>query len=157
MEDDLKRLTFVLEAERELYVDYLERLNDQQKSLIENDLQGIRSSVRKISALARRGMTLEKRRREMIDGISRKLGVDSPDPSLSGLLEKCRGPGLRELERLRDTIIYIHGKIEARKARNRRLIDRSMHVIKGTTNCDGLSDDEMILLSGLTATATRGG
>ncbi len=132
MEDDLKALAAMLRAEKGIFVRYLEKLNAQQAALIDNNLDAVRSSVEEISGLAREAANLENDRRAIIARLSAKLGIAPDDITVSKLLEKFKGPGLDELERLRCVILKIHRKVKAQKERNEMLIEQSMSVIRQT-------------------------
>ncbi|MEE9554276.1 MAG: flagellar protein FlgN [candidate division Zixibacteria bacterium] len=134
MERELKELTEILKAEKEVFVKYLEKLGDQQKALIENNLEDIRSSVQKINVLAQEAVMLENGRRAVIERLSKKIGVDADDVSIGKLLEKFKGPNFEELERLKNTILEIHQKVRTQKSRNELLIEQSMSVIHQTMN-----------------------
>lgn len=134
MDRELKELTGILKAEKEVFVKYLEKLTDQQKALIENNLDDIRSSVEQINVLAREAVNLENGRRTVIDRLSKKLGMAAEDVSVGKLLEKFKGPNFEELERLKNTIIEIHQKVKTQKNRNELLIEQSMSVIRQTVN-----------------------
>lgn len=134
MEVDLKELVSILKAEKDVFIRYLGKLVDQQKSLIENDLQGIKSSVEQINALAQEAVTLESGRKAVIERISNKLGVNPDDITISRLLEKFKGSKFEELEELKNMILEINAKIKNQKNRNELLIESSMNVIKETIN-----------------------
>ncbi len=134
MDRELKELTEILRAEKEVFVKYFEKLTDQQKALIENNLDDIRSSVEQISVLAQEAVNLENGRRMVIDRLSKKLGMAAEDVSMGKLLEKFKGPNFEELERLKNTILEIHQKVKTQKNRNELLIEQSMSVIRQTVN-----------------------
>jgi len=134
MEKHINELAAILKAENAVFVRYLEKLGEQQRCLIENDLAGIKASVEQINVLAQEAMNLETGRRSIIDRLSRQLGVEPSDVSLSQLLEKFKGPRFDELQRLKDMILDVHGKVTAQKHRNELLIEQSMSVIRQTMN-----------------------
>lgn len=134
MDRELKELTKILKAEKEVFVKYLEKLTDQQKALIENNLDDIRSSVEQINILAQEAVNLENGRRTVIDRLSRKLGMAAEDVSVGKLLEKFKGPNFEELEQLKNTILEIHQKVKTQKNRNELLIEQSMSIIRQTVN-----------------------
>ena len=134
MERDLKELTEVLKAEKDVFVKYLEKLNLQQAALIENNLEGIRSSIEEINVLAQKAVNLEIGRRSIVDRMSRKLGVAPDDITISKLLEKFKGPNFEELDRLKNTMLEINEKVKTQKYRNELLIEQSMSVIQQSIN-----------------------
>jgi len=134
MDSNLKELTAILRAEKEVYARYLEKLTDQQRCLIENDLQGIKSSVEQINSLAQEAANLETGRRAIVERISGKLGINPGDVSISKLLEKFKGSRFEELEQLKNMILDINEKVKNQKLRNELLIEQSMSVIRQTMN-----------------------
>ncbi|UCC78327.1 MAG: flagellar protein FlgN [Candidatus Zixiibacteriota bacterium] len=134
MEKELRELESILRAEQKLFGIYLEKLIEQQRYLIENDLKGLKDSIEKISLLAQEAMTLENGRKNVIARISEKLKVDENDITLSKLLDRFKGHKFQELEHLRDAILDTHVKATAQRERNELLINQSMNVIGRTVN-----------------------
>lgn len=132
MEEELRELENILRAEQKLFGIYLEKLTEQQRYLIENDLKGLKDSIEKISFLAQEAMTLENSRKVVIDRISRKLNVDKDDITLSKLLDRFKGHKFEELEKLRNAILDTHFKATAQRERNELLINQSMSIIGRT-------------------------
>lgn len=134
MEKDLLELESILKAEQNLLSVYLEELTDQQNYLIENDLDGLKNSIRELNLLAQKALTLENGRKAVIKRISLKLNMGNNDVTLSNLLARFEGRNFDELERLRNTILDVHIKVTARKECNELLINQSMNVIKQTVD-----------------------
>jgi hypothetical protein len=134
MEKDLHELENILNTEQDLFSVYLEMLTEQQKHLIENNLDELNNSIREINLLARKVLTLERERKELIKRISEKLRLDEDDITLSNLLARFTGRNSEELERLRNTILDTHVKATVQKERNKFLIKQSMTVIRQTVN-----------------------
>jgi flagellar biosynthesis chaperone FliJ len=134
MEKDLRELESILNTEQDLFSVYLEMLTEQQKHLIENNLDELNKSIREINILARKILRLERERKEVIKKISEKLRLDEDDISLGNLLARFTGRNSEELERLRNTILDTHVKATVQKERNKFLIKQSMNVIRQTVN-----------------------
>ncbi len=134
MEKELRELESILRAEQKLFGIYLEKLTEQQRYLIENDLKGLKDSIEKISFLAQEAMTLEYGRKNVIERISKKLNVDKDDITMSKLLDRFKGHKFEELEHLRDAILDAHVKATAQRERNELLINQSMSVIGRTVD-----------------------
>ncbi|GEM_PF-1907251 len=134
MDREINELTEVLKAEQKLFTSYLEKLTEQQNNLIENNLQGLKESIKKINLLAQEAMTLESGRKNIIDRISKNFNIDEDNATLSDLLGRFRGHNFDELEKLKDAILDIHLKATAQKERNELLINQSMSVIKQTVD-----------------------
>jgi hypothetical protein len=134
MEKDLRELESILNAEQDLFSVYLEELTEQQKHLIENNLDGLNNSIREINLLAQKVLTLERERKDVIKRISGKLRLDKDDITLNNLLARFTGRNSEELERLRNTILDTHVKATVQKERNKFLIKQSMIVIRQTVN-----------------------
>jgi hypothetical protein len=134
MEKELRELESILKAEQKLFAIYLEKLTEQQKHLIENNLNGLRDTIEKISILAQEAMTLENGRKNVISRISDKLKIDKDDITLSKLLDRFKEHNFEDLERLRNTILDTHVKATAQRERNELLINQSMSVIRNTVD-----------------------
>lgn len=134
MEKDLRELESILNTEQDLFSVYLEMLTEQQRHLIENNLDELNKSIREINILARKILRLERERKEVIKKISEKLRLDKDDISLSNLLDRFTGRNSEELERLRNTILDTHVKATVQKERNKFLIKQSMNVIRQTVS-----------------------
>ena len=132
MERELRELESILKAEQKLFVIYLEKLIEQQKSLIESDLNGLKENIERISLLAQEAMMLENGRKNVIERISEKLKIDKDNITLNKLLDRFKGQNFGELERLKNTILETHVKATAQKERNELLINQSMKVISQT-------------------------
>jgi len=165
MEKDLHELERILIEEQNLFSVYLRELAEQQKHLIENDLDGLKDSIREINQLAQKFMTLEKARKEIVKRILEESRIGKNDINLSGLMARFKGRNLEELERLRNTILDTHVKATVQKERNKRMIKQSMNIIRQSVNhpdekdnpCGGhnnalpleeCKDDKMGLLTG---------
>jgi len=134
MERELGELESILKAEQKLFAIYLEKLTEQQQHLIENDLNGLRDSIEKISLLAQEAMTLENGRKNVIARISDKLKIDKEDITLSKLLDRFKGHNFEDLVGLRNTILDTHVKATAQRERNELLINQSMNIISQTVD-----------------------
>ncbi len=134
MERELRELIAVLKAEHRVFVQYLQKLTEQQDFLIANNLDGVRKSVEVINMLAQEAISLENGRRGIVDKISRKLEMNPDEVTVSRILERLKGPNFEELERLKNTIMDIHQKVSTQKNRNELLIDQSMSIIRQTVN-----------------------
>lgn len=134
MEKDLHELENILNAEQNLFSVYLAELAEQQKHLIENNLDGLKNSIREINLLAQKILSLECGRKTVIKKISEELRLDKNDIPLGNLLARFKGRNLEELERLRNTILDTHVKATVQKKRNKILINQSMNVIRQKVN-----------------------
>jgi len=134
MERELRELESILKAEQKLFAIYLEKLTEQQKHLIENNLSGLRDTIEKVSLLAQEAMTLENGRKNIIARISDKLKIDKDDITLSKLLDRFREHNFEDLESLRNAILDTHVKATAQRERNELLINQSMSVIRNTVD-----------------------
>jgi hypothetical protein len=131
MEKDLHEL---LIEEQNLFSVYLRELAEQQKHLIENDLDGLKDSIREINQLAQKFMSLEKIRKETVKRILEESQIGKNDINLNNLMARFKGRNLEELERLRNTILDTHVKATVQKERNKRLIKQSMNIIRQSVN-----------------------
>ena len=135
MEKELKQLIGMLDAEYDVFVKYFERLVEQQQYLIENDLDGIKTSVESINVLARNAKNLETGRCRIIERLSKKLALNPEDITIGKLIENFKGPNLEELEGLKNTILDIYAKVNRQKRRNELLVEQSLGTIRQTMNC----------------------
>ena len=141
MEKDLHELESILIEEQNLFSVYLRELAEQQKHLIDNDLEGLKDSIRKINLLAQKFMTLEKARKEIIKRILEKSRIGKNDINFNNLMARFKGRNLQELERLRNTILDTHVKATIQKERSKQLIKQSMNIIRQSVNNTVEKDD----------------
>jgi len=134
MEKDLHELESILIEEQNLFLVYLREMAEQQKHLIENDLEGLKESIREINLLAQKFMTLEKARKEIIKRILERSRIGKNDINFNKLMARFKGRNLQELEKLRNTILDTHVKATVQKERSKRLIKQSMNIIRQSVN-----------------------
>lgn len=132
MEVELNELIDILSSEHKVFEEYLHLLTEQQEHLIQNNLAGIKSNIEKINMLAEEAANLENGRRRLMGRISESMRLKPSDISLSRLLERVNSPNLKEMERLKDTILEVHDKISYQKTRNELLIEQSLRIINQT-------------------------
>jgi len=132
MSNRLNELIDVLTREQVVFQEYLALLNEQQAHLIQNDLDGVKSSTDKINELAQEASNLEGSRRLILTRISKEANTEPEKLSISKLIAIFDNPRFKELERFKNAMIETYQRINEQKARNELLIEQSIKMISQT-------------------------
>jgi flagellar biosynthesis/type III secretory pathway chaperone len=132
MESNLRELIDILTREQVVFQEYLGLIRDQQKHLIQNDLDAVKDSTDRINALAKEAANLENSRRDILSSISIKIDTEPVRLDVSRLLAIFDNPRFKELEHFKDTMLEIHNRIGEQNTRNELLIEQSIRMISQT-------------------------
>jgi hypothetical protein len=127
-----KKIIDVVEEEALCLEGFLRLLVDQQKYLVENDLENIKSGVARQQQLIDRIKDLEKTRVQLVAKYSESADLKPCDITISGLARRAGGEIADKLIKLQDSLMSLHQKIEKAKRKNQFLIEHSMKYINGT-------------------------
>lgn len=127
-----KKIIDVVEEEALCLEEFLRLLVDQQKYLVENDLENIKSGVARQQELIDRVKTLEKSRTQLVAKYSESTNLQPGDITMSGLARRAGGEIADKLMELQNSLMSLHQKIEKAKRKNQFLIEHSMKYINGT-------------------------
>ncbi len=127
-----KKIIDVVEEEALCLEEFLRLLVDQQKYLVENDLENIKSGVSRQQELIDRVKALEKSRTQLVAKYSETANLKPDDITMSGLARRVGGEMADKLMELQNSLMSLHQKIEKAKRKNQFLIEHSMKYINGT-------------------------
>lgn len=136
MEKLLDRLINVIGSEAILFEEFLELLEIQQKSLIENstdELQSVTSQLQKITLESKH---LEDERTEIVEAIQKQDGSQM-DLNVLKICEMADNSRSTQLKTLRETVLSLYSRIEETRMRNGLLIRQSMDQIRNTMESIG--------------------
>lgn len=127
-----KKIIDVVEEEALCLEEFLRLLVDQQKYLVENDLENIKNGVSRQQELIDRVKALEKSRTQLVAKYSETANLKPGDITMSGLARRAGGEMADKLMELQNSLMSLHQKIEKAKRKNQFLIEHSMKYINGT-------------------------
>jgi hypothetical protein len=127
-----KKIIDVVEEESLCLEKFLELLINQQKYLVENDLENLKDGVAHQQNIIDRVKALEKQRGQLIAMYSDSENLDPNDVTISSLARKAGGQIADKLLKLQNSLMSLHKKIEQAKRKNEFLIGNSMKYIDGT-------------------------
>ena len=132
----LDRLISVIGDEALLFEKFLELLEQQQRALIDNDTEEIKSVTARLQQVVSQSQKLEAERSETVEEIGRQAGFESDlnVAQICGMADAARSSRLRAF---RNTILDLYGRIEETRMRNGLLIEQSMEQIQNTIDMIG--------------------
>jgi len=114
----------VLKEEASLFETFLELLEEQQRALVKNDLNGINRITELQREKAVSSRRLNKRREDVIGKLASD-GASKEDLTISKLIESVASGQAIVLEQLRNSILDLNAKITKVRNQNSMLINRS--------------------------------
>ncbi len=127
-----KKIIDVVEEESLCLEKFLELLVNQQKYLVENDLENLKDGVAHQQNIIDRVKDLEKQRSQLVAMYSESENLNPNDVTISGLARKAGGQIADKLLELQNSLLSLHKKIDKAKRKNEFLIEHSMKYIDGT-------------------------
>ncbi|NIP44509.1 MAG: flagellar protein FlgN [candidate division Zixibacteria bacterium] len=132
MEFLYKKVIDIVEEESLCLEEFLELLVNQQKYLVENDLEKLKDGVARQQEIISRVKTLEKQRGKLVAEYSETEDVNPGDITITCLARKAGGQIADKLLELQNSLLSLHEKIEKARRKNEFLIENSMKYIDGT-------------------------
>jgi hypothetical protein len=132
MDAEIRELAEILSREQEVYQKYLELLTEQQRYLMNNDVNSVKATTDLINHLAQEAADLESGRARVMNRLQRLGALKPGQDTLARIMEKFKGPQFDELEKLKETLLDVHSKIKEQSTRNELLIANSMQMIANT-------------------------
>lgn len=131
LEKLLDRLISVIGEEATLFEKFLDRLEQQQQALIQNDRTRLRDLTEELHGVVARSVKLEKERAEAVEQI-RIVGGSSEDLNVSRICDMADESRSTQLKNLRETILGLYSNIEETRMRNGLLVEQSLEQIRHT-------------------------
>ena len=116
----------IINEEIRLFNELLILLREEQAAIVEDDLEGLESSVAAQQEISQRARLLEDRRVQVTEELSMRLDLVSGSASLARLIEVLESEQKEELARMRETLLELNQKIRTTSENNAFLIRQSM-------------------------------
>lgn len=121
-----------MEREAACLEEFLELLVNQQKYLVDNDIENLKSGVSRQQEIINQIKELEKSRLGIVACYSETQKLNPGDVTISSLARQAGGEMADKLMELQNSLLSLHQKIEKAKRKNEFLIEHSMKYIEGT-------------------------
>lgn len=132
----MDRLISIIGDEALLFEKFLELLEQQQKTLIENDTDALNSVTARLQQVVSQSRELEAERVATVEEIRRQGGTGS-DLNVARICDMADAARSGKLQAFRNTILDLYGRIEETRMRNGLLIEQSMEQIQNTLDMIG--------------------
>jgi flagellar biosynthesis/type III secretory pathway chaperone len=136
LEKLLDELINVIGDEAILFEKFLELLEEQQRVLIANDHDELKTVTARIQQVATQSQRLERTRISLVEEIRRAGGAEA-DLNVSEICDMADPERSTQLRTFRTMILDLYGKIEQTRMRNGLLIEQSLEQIQNTIDVIG--------------------
>ena len=113
---------------------FLTLLSEEQKFLVENDVDSLRSSIGDQEKAIRDARKLEDERIKLTDSLAEKLKIDKREVNISKLIELVEESYSTKLRELQNTLSSLYAKLERQRKKNDFLIKQSMKYVDRSIN-----------------------
>jgi len=104
----------------------LEALQEEQRAIVEDDIEVIEQCVAVQQEVAVAAHQLEAKRVRVVGQLAEQLDMEPQNISLSRLVEALEGPRAEELAQMREKLLDLNGKIRGVSENNAFLIRQSL-------------------------------
>jgi hypothetical protein len=111
---------------------FLTLLSEEQRFLVEKDIQSLERSIEEQERAIREQRELEDARIKLTDSIAGKLKIDKQKVNISKLIELVEESYSTELRELQGTLASLYAKLERQRKKNEFLIKQSMKYVDKT-------------------------
>ena len=119
----------VINKEGKCLEKFLTLLSEEQKFLVENDVDSLRRSVEDQEKTIRDARKLEDERIKLTDSLAEKLKIDKDEVSISKLIELVEESYSTKLRELQNTLSSLYARLERQRKKNEFLIKQSMKYV----------------------------
>ena len=116
----------VINEEIRAFHKLLASLREEQKVIVEDDLEGIEQIVAEQRQLAICAHQLETRRIQLVEALVARLDLEPDNVSLGRLVEAVEGPHGEELAHMREQLLQLNARIRITSENNAFLIRQSL-------------------------------
>ncbi len=113
---------------------FLTLLTEEQKFVVENDIDSLQRSVEEQEKTIRDERKLEDERIKLTDSLAEKLKIDKTDVNISRLIELVEESYSTKLRELQSTLASLYAKLERQRKKNEFLIKQSMKYLDKSIN-----------------------
>ena len=129
MQVKVNRLIDIINKEVTCLESFMALLTEEQKFLVENDVDSLRKSVGQQERTILQAENLEKERIKLTDGIAKSLNLKKDEASISKLVQLLEESYSVQLKELQKTLFSLYQKVERQRRKNEFLIKQSMGII----------------------------
>ena len=104
----------------------LQALQDEQRAIVEDDIETIEECVAVQGEVAAMAHQLEAKRIRIVEELAQQLDLEPQNISLNRLVEALECPRAEELTQMRATLLELNGKIRSISENNAFLIRQSL-------------------------------
>jgi ABC-type phosphate transport system auxiliary subunit len=108
---------------------FLALLSEEQKFLVEDEVDSLRKSIEEQEKTIRDARKLEEARIKLTDSLAEKLKIDKGEVKLSKLIELVEESYSTKLRELQSTLSTLYTKLERQRKKNEFLIKQSMKYV----------------------------
>jgi hypothetical protein len=108
---------------------FLTLLSEEQRFLVEKDIDSLRKSIEEQESTIRDQRELEEARIKLTDSLAGKLKIDKGEVNISKLIELVEESYSTELRELQGTLASLYAKLERQRKKNEFLIKQSMKYV----------------------------
>ncbi|MCK4384944.1 MAG: flagellar protein FlgN [candidate division Zixibacteria bacterium] len=113
---------------------FLTLLTEEQKFVVENDIDSLQKLVEEQEKTIRDERKLEDERIKLTDSLAEKLKIDKADVNISRLIELVEESYSTKLRELQSTLASLYAKLERQRKKNEFLIKQSMKYLDKSIN-----------------------
>ena len=128
------KLIEIIQKEVLVFQQLLGQLEDEQKALVENNIERLQSSIEKQKAQSKEAERLEAGRIEIMEAISRQLNLSSEEVTFLKLMELIESVHANQLGAMRETLLELNRRIKRANEHNAFLIRQSMKYVQSSLN-----------------------
>ena len=119
----------VINKEGKCLEKFLTLLSEEQKFLVENDVDSLRRSIEDQEKTIRDARKLEEARIKLTDSLAEELKIDKGEVNISKLIELVEESYSTKLRELQSTLSSLYARLERQKKKNEFLIKQSMKYV----------------------------
>lgn len=108
---------------------FLTLLSEEQKFLVENDVDSLRRSIEEQEKTIRDERKLEQVRIKLTDSLAEKLKIDKGEVNIPKLIELVEESYSTKLRELQSTLSSLYANLERQRKKNEFLIKQSMKYV----------------------------
>jgi uncharacterized protein YeeX (DUF496 family) len=108
---------------------FLTLLSEEQKFLVENDVDSLRRSIEEQEKTIRDERKLEQVRIKLTDALAEKLKIDKGEVNIPKLIELVEESYSTKLRELQSTLSSLYANLERQRKKNEFLIKQSMKYV----------------------------
>lgn len=126
MSSPVSQLIEVINKEGKCLERFLTLLSDEQKFLVEKDVDSLRRSIEEQEKTIQDARKLEEERIKLTDLLAKQLRIEKDEVNISKLIELVEESYSTKLRELQSTLSSLYAKLERQRKKNEFLIKQSL-------------------------------